>query len=67
MSAKAYCAYLSLRYLRRWGTCADASGQSDAKPQELSSQTSLVLIYRPTEGMKGSVDLALPEVKTLNL
>ncbi|GFX73519.1 uncharacterized protein TNCV_2342241 [Trichonephila clavipes] len=30
-----------------------SNGQSDTKPPVLSSQTSLVLIYRPSEGMKG--------------
>ncbi|GFW56804.1 hypothetical protein TNCV_160341 [Trichonephila clavipes] len=30
-----------------------SGGQSDAKPPVLRSQASLVLIYRPTEGMKG--------------
>ncbi|GFW96708.1 hypothetical protein TNCV_2847641 [Trichonephila clavipes] len=38
-----------------------SDGQSDAKPPVLSSKTSLVLIYRPTEGMKGRVSrLAQP-------
>ncbi|GFV95040.1 histone-lysine N-methyltransferase SETMAR [Trichonephila clavipes] len=39
-----------------------SSGQSDVKPPEFNSQASLVLIYRPTEGMKGSVDLAQPGI-----
>ncbi|GFV57880.1 transposable element Tcb2 transposase [Trichonephila clavipes] len=39
-----------------------SGSQSDAKPPVLSSQESLVLIYRPTEGMKGSVNLAQPEL-----
>ncbi|GFX57607.1 hypothetical protein TNCV_2675931 [Trichonephila clavipes] len=30
-----------------------SSGQSDGKPPVFSSQSSLVLIYRPTDGMKG--------------
>ncbi|GFV83320.1 hypothetical protein TNCV_1900461 [Trichonephila clavipes] len=34
------------------------SGQSDTKPLGKSSHESLVLIYRPTDGMKGRVDLA---------
>ncbi|GFT67989.1 hypothetical protein TNCV_713611 [Trichonephila clavipes] len=37
-----------------------SSGQSDAKPPVFSSQESLELIYLPTEGMKGGVDLVLP-------
>ncbi|GFW59252.1 hypothetical protein TNCV_2781831 [Trichonephila clavipes] len=37
-----------------------SGGQSDAKPPVLSFQAILVLIYRPTEGMKGRVDLAQP-------
>ncbi|GFY00190.1 uncharacterized protein TNCV_2835471 [Trichonephila clavipes] len=37
-----------------------SSGQSDVKSPVFSSQASLVLIYRPTEGMKGGVDLAQP-------
>ncbi|GFX30643.1 hypothetical protein TNCV_4861671 [Trichonephila clavipes] len=32
-----------------------SGGQSDAKPPLSSSQASLVLIYRPTEGMKDRV------------
>ncbi|GFT62026.1 hypothetical protein TNCV_3811961 [Trichonephila clavipes] len=30
-----------------------SSGQPDTKPRVFSSQASLVLIYRPTKGMKG--------------
>ncbi|GFU51875.1 hypothetical protein TNCV_3733821 [Trichonephila clavipes] len=37
-----------------------SGGQSDAKPSVLSPQTSSVLIYGPTEGMKSRVDLAHP-------
>ncbi|GFS52694.1 hypothetical protein TNCV_45611 [Trichonephila clavipes] len=37
-----------------------SGGQSDAKPSVLSSQASLVLIYRVTEGRKGRVNLAQP-------
>ncbi|GFV93604.1 hypothetical protein TNCV_1989161 [Trichonephila clavipes] len=37
-----------------------SGGQSDAKPPVLSSQASLVFIYRPTEGMKSRVDFAQP-------
>ncbi|GFW31488.1 hypothetical protein TNCV_1288351 [Trichonephila clavipes] len=32
-----------------------SGGRSDAKPPVLSSQASLVLIYQPTELMKGSL------------
>ncbi|GFV67753.1 transposable element Tcb1 transposase [Trichonephila clavipes] len=39
-----------------------SGGQSDVKPPVLSSQASLVLIYRPTEGMKGRIGLAQPEL-----
>ncbi|GFX59042.1 hypothetical protein TNCV_3814761 [Trichonephila clavipes] len=39
-----------------------SDGQSDAKPTVLNSDASLVLIYRPTEGMKGRVHLAQPEI-----
>ncbi|GFV55537.1 hypothetical protein TNCV_2573771 [Trichonephila clavipes] len=44
-----------------------SSGQSDAKHPVLSSQESLVLIYRATEGMKGRVNLAQPGVLTIDL
>ncbi|GFY00273.1 hypothetical protein TNCV_4710751 [Trichonephila clavipes] len=37
-----------------------SSGQSDAKTSSVRSQASLVLIYRPTERMKASVDLVQP-------
>ncbi|GFV37365.1 cullin-4A [Trichonephila clavipes] len=37
-----------------------SSGQSDAKPPVFSSQANLVVIYRPTEDLKGWVDLAHP-------
>ncbi|GFX73576.1 hypothetical protein TNCV_2342811 [Trichonephila clavipes] len=64
MRAKAYCAYLSLRDL---GAEMDvqmfcSNGQSDAKPPVFSFQASLVLIYQPTEGMKGRVNLAQPGI-----
>ncbi|GFT21672.1 hypothetical protein TNCV_617751 [Trichonephila clavipes] len=54
MRVKAYCVYLSLRDL---GTGLPvqmfrSSGQSDAKLPVFSSQASLVLIYKPTEGIK---------------
>ncbi|GFU90026.1 hypothetical protein TNCV_2439131 [Trichonephila clavipes] len=39
-----------------------SGGQSEAKPPALSSQESLVLIYRSTEGMKDRVDLAQPGI-----
>ncbi|GFX41415.1 hypothetical protein TNCV_3489561 [Trichonephila clavipes] len=35
--------------------------QSELKPPVFSPQASLILFYRPIEGMKGSVDLAQPE------
>ncbi|GFW94719.1 hypothetical protein TNCV_4247591 [Trichonephila clavipes] len=38
------------------------SGQSDTKPSVLSSKASFVLIYRPTEGMKGWVGFVQPGV-----
>ncbi|GFW71637.1 hypothetical protein TNCV_2548501 [Trichonephila clavipes] len=41
-----------------------SSGQSDEKPPVFCSQESLVLIDRPTEGMKGLVDLAQPGIRT---
>ncbi|GFV03101.1 transposable element Tcb2 transposase [Trichonephila clavipes] len=42
-------------------------GQPKVKPPVFSSQASLVLIYRSTEGMKGWVDLAHTEDSTSNL
>ncbi|GFS93902.1 uncharacterized protein TNCV_5053531 [Trichonephila clavipes] len=33
-----------------------ADAQTDAKPPVFNSQTSFVLIYQPTEGMKGKLD-----------
>ncbi|GFW76665.1 hypothetical protein TNCV_4943821 [Trichonephila clavipes] len=44
-----------------------SGGQSDARPPVLSSQASLVLIYQPTEGMKGCVDLTQSGVCTLDM
>ncbi|GFW25643.1 hypothetical protein TNCV_1309041 [Trichonephila clavipes] len=41
--------------------------QSNAKPLVFSSQAILALIYRPTEGMKGSVDLAETGIGTPDL
>ncbi|GFW02519.1 hypothetical protein TNCV_2455351 [Trichonephila clavipes] len=41
--------------------------QSDAKPPMFSPQTSFVLIYRPTERVKGCVNLAQPENRVPNL
>ncbi|GFX11893.1 hypothetical protein TNCV_2996771 [Trichonephila clavipes] len=41
--------------------------QSELKPPVLSSQASLVLIYRPTEGMKVSINLAHPGVSASDL
>ncbi|GFX65476.1 hypothetical protein TNCV_4735241 [Trichonephila clavipes] len=38
-------------------------GQSEAKPPVFSPQASLVLIYRPTGGMKGSVDLVSQRIE----
>ncbi|GFT86257.1 hypothetical protein TNCV_3258011 [Trichonephila clavipes] len=38
-----------------------SGGQFDSKPPVLSSQASLVLIYRPTKGMKDGVNIAQPE------
>ncbi|GFU49989.1 hypothetical protein TNCV_2362671 [Trichonephila clavipes] len=41
-----------------------SGGQSEAKPPQcFSPQASLVLIYRPTEGMKGRVDIAQPGIE----
>ncbi|GFV90054.1 hypothetical protein TNCV_73351 [Trichonephila clavipes] len=37
-------------------------GQSYAKPPVFSSQASLLLIYRPTEGMKGWFDHLQPRI-----
>ncbi|GFX86803.1 uncharacterized protein TNCV_3750761 [Trichonephila clavipes] len=37
-----------------------SGGQSDAKPPVLSSQASLVLLFRPTEEMKSLVDVVQP-------
>ncbi|GFS85704.1 hypothetical protein TNCV_2973941 [Trichonephila clavipes] len=39
-----------------------SGGQSEAKPPAFSPQ---VLIYRPTDGIKGKVDLAQPKDRTL--
>ncbi|GFV71721.1 hypothetical protein TNCV_3535091 [Trichonephila clavipes] len=39
-----------------------SSGQFDAKPPVLSSQASVVLIYRPTEKLNGQVNLAQPGI-----
>ncbi|GFU92346.1 uncharacterized protein TNCV_444001 [Trichonephila clavipes] len=44
--------------VRRGG--ASSGGQYDEKPPVLSSQARLVLIYRPTEGMKGRANLVQP-------
>ncbi|GFX71026.1 hypothetical protein TNCV_505961 [Trichonephila clavipes] len=38
-----------------------SDGKSDVKLQLFSSQASLVLFYRPTEGMEGLVNLSQPE------
>ncbi|GFV91033.1 hypothetical protein TNCV_1249151 [Trichonephila clavipes] len=46
---------------------SESGGQSETSPPVLSLQASLVLIYRPTEGMKGLVDLAQPEDRTSDL
>ncbi|GFW83599.1 hypothetical protein TNCV_2204481 [Trichonephila clavipes] len=40
-------------------------GQSDAKPSVFSSEASSILIYRPTELMKGLVDPFQPGVEPL--
>ncbi|GFX99875.1 uncharacterized protein TNCV_259121 [Trichonephila clavipes] len=40
-----------------------SGGQSDTKPPVLSFQASLVLVYPPTEEMKGGVNLAQPGVE----
>ncbi|GFT97377.1 hypothetical protein TNCV_4838111 [Trichonephila clavipes] len=42
-------------------------GQPEAKPPVFSPRASLVLLYRPAEGMKGRVNLAQPEDRTLNM
>ncbi|GFS78038.1 hypothetical protein TNCV_4548331 [Trichonephila clavipes] len=39
-----------------------SGSQSAVKPPVLSSQESLALISRPTDGMKGRVDFSQPEV-----
>ncbi|GFU29749.1 hypothetical protein TNCV_4745741 [Trichonephila clavipes] len=44
-----------------------SSDQSDAKPPAFSSQASLLLIYRPTEGMKGCIDLTQRGIQTSDL
>ncbi|GFX27501.1 DUF1758 domain-containing protein [Trichonephila clavipes] len=44
-----------------------SGGQSETKLLVFSPQASLVLIYRPTEGMKGWIDLDLPEDRTQDL
>ncbi|GFU40986.1 hypothetical protein TNCV_4645621 [Trichonephila clavipes] len=59
MRAKVYCAQHSILGSEghvQWGD------QSDAKTPVLCSQESLVLIYRPTEVMKGLINLAQPGV-----
>ncbi|GFV00241.1 hypothetical protein TNCV_3322921 [Trichonephila clavipes] len=43
-----------------WSQVFRSGGQSEAQLPVLSSQASLVLIYRPTEGMTGLVNLAQP-------
>ncbi|GFW89471.1 hypothetical protein TNCV_3967611 [Trichonephila clavipes] len=55
MKAKGYCAQLSIRDFRPEENeqMFRSGGQPDAKPPVLSSQTSLVLIYQPIEGIKG--------------
>ncbi|GFY02469.1 hypothetical protein TNCV_3503501 [Trichonephila clavipes] len=57
MRARTYCAHPSIRdhwALRCMSRCTDSGGQFEARPQCLSSQRSLVLIYRPTPvRMKG--------------
>ncbi|GFT88854.1 hypothetical protein TNCV_906681 [Trichonephila clavipes] len=58
MRAKAFCAQLSIQCMSR------CSGQVVSRRETvLSSQASLVLIYRPTESMKGRVNLAQPELE----
>ncbi|GFW10986.1 hypothetical protein TNCV_4459611 [Trichonephila clavipes] len=53
MKAKVYCAFLSLKTLGAGvhDQMFRSSGQYDAKPTTFSSQASLVLIYRPIEGI----------------
>ncbi|GFT21749.1 uncharacterized protein TNCV_2969981 [Trichonephila clavipes] len=41
-----------------------SGGQSEERFSVLSPQTNLELIYQPTEGMKGGLDLAQPEDRT---
>ncbi|GFS85562.1 hypothetical protein TNCV_2794081 [Trichonephila clavipes] len=57
MSAKAYCTYLSLSDLRRWGACADV--QSDAK-SPVPKQAWYSLIYL-LKGWKAEANLPSPE------
>ncbi|GFX29412.1 hypothetical protein TNCV_3997881 [Trichonephila clavipes] len=63
MRAKAYYAHLSIRSLgaEAHEQMPRSCGQSEAKPPVFSPQASLILIYRPAEGMKGRVDLAQPD------
>ncbi|GFV44520.1 hypothetical protein TNCV_3287021 [Trichonephila clavipes] len=64
MRSKAYCAQLSIRDLGPdvHEQMFQPGGQSNATPPVLSSQTSLGLTYRLTEGMKVRVTFAQPGV-----
>ncbi|GFU42317.1 hypothetical protein TNCV_4554751 [Trichonephila clavipes] len=64
MRAKASCANHSFRDHGHCGAWVmfRSGGQSVVKSPVFSSQASLVLIYRPPEGMKGEIDLAQPGI-----
>ncbi|GFX92028.1 hypothetical protein TNCV_5004921 [Trichonephila clavipes] len=57
---KAYCARLGLHDLGCYEQMFCSGGQSESKSPVFSSEASLILIYQPTEGMKGCIDLAQP-------
>ncbi|GFV10991.1 hypothetical protein TNCV_2383091 [Trichonephila clavipes] len=69
MRDRAYCAHPSIRdhwALRCMSRYPDQVVSLKRDPQCLSPQASLILIYRPTEEMKGEVDLAQPEDRTMD-